>query len=84
VPSRKQPATPQGRGPVIAARVSQESYDALMDYCAAEGVTVASLLESMGRLLSSTPREELPKWPPWLRALFVDARAVAAERRRRR
>jgi hypothetical protein len=70
--------------PVIAAHLSQESYDALMDYVAENGTTVAALLESIGRVLALTKREGRPKRPDWLAAIMEDSRRIAAERRRRR
>jgi hypothetical protein len=44
--------------PVIAALLSEESYDALMDYVAENRTTVAALLESIGRVLASPSGED--------------------------
>jgi hypothetical protein len=74
----------EGHRPVIAAHLSQDSYDALMDYVAENGTTVAALLESIGRLLALTQREGRPERPDWLAAIIEDSRRIAAERRRRR
>jgi hypothetical protein len=44
--------------PVIAALLSEESYDALMDYVAENRTTVAALLERIGRVLASPSGED--------------------------
>ena len=68
----------------IAAHLSQESYDALMEYVETNGTTVAALLESIGRVLAMTQQEGRPQRPDWLEAIMEDSRRIAAERRRRR
>jgi hypothetical protein len=69
--------------PVIAALLSAESYDALMDYVAENGTTVAALLESIGRVVALTQRRGRPERPDWLAAIMEDSRRIAVERRRR-
>lgn len=76
---------------VIAARLSRESYDALMDYVAQMGTNVSALLEGIGRVLAAARTadggfrwEDLPDQPDWLESIMEDSRRIAAERRRRR
>jgi hypothetical protein len=68
----------------IAAHLSQQSYDALMDYVGDNGTTVAALLESIGRALALSQQGGRPERPDWLTAIMEDSRRIAAERRRRR
>jgi hypothetical protein len=81
---RKQTVPTKPRQRTIAAHLSEESYDALMDYVETNGTTIAALLESIGRTLALTQRGGRPQRPDWLGAIMEDSRRIAAERRRRR
>jgi hypothetical protein len=72
------------RRQVVAVKLSEESYAALMAYAEASGTTLAAMLEAFGQVLANTPPEGLPKRPDWLAEIIDDSRKIAAERRRRR
>ena len=84
---RATPSKPRQR--TIAAHLSEESYDALVAFTDLNGTTIAALLEAMGERLKALADEGRPLGSEsgsnaWLMPLLVNARRIAAERRRRR
>ncbi len=83
MPSKRATAS-KPRQRTIAARLSEESYEALVAFTDVHGTTIAALLEAIGRRLRIPEEERRPDVPEWLTLLLEDARRIAAERRRRR
>lgn len=69
--------SPTGR-PVLNVALDEQTHDRFLRFCEVEGITAAALVEAFARMVvSDSPPIRLPE-------LIVDAREIAAERRRRR
>lgn len=62
----------------VAARLSDEGYDGLHEFCARSGVTITGLLDALGRYMQENEMNT-----PTTRAIVELARQTDAERRTR-
>ena len=67
----------------LLADVSEDAYEGWTSFASEQGLTVASLIEAVGRRLYDDRWVKLALKTPLAQGLLRDARRIAAERRKR-
>lgn len=86
-PSRSsEPATTSTKRPLYV-ELTPDAYEGWMAFADAQGCTMTALVEALGQVLHSEPEpffDDLAKLDPRFAGIVTAARAITAERRRRK